>query len=142
MKSTEFINEGDDKSIADVQEKHPDVYAFLDGVIGTRVLKQATDVSAYNTANSHMVLVSVRPSNGLQKTKIALQQAGMTYKVMKNPINGNAVISGSVGKMHWSVIESGNSGNFTQQWRFALPHKDNETQYYTDRTMEGGVKII
>ena len=140
MKSKQFLGEGDDKTVDDVKQNHPEIYDFFKKVGVWMAFDRYGQVEAYNTANSHMVVIKIKPSAGLENTKAVMKDAGIiAFETMTNPMNGREVISGSDDGLHWTVTDDGQRGNITATWRFALPHANDETQYYTDRTMEDAV---
>lgn len=139
MKSSQFLNEGDDKNIDDVQANHLVIYRFMVERLGYMALNKQSTVEAYNTANSHMVVIKIKPSAGLGNTKAGLESDGVAYESMKSPMDGSEVLSGVKGALHWTVSNDNVRGNSTATWRFAMPHANDETQYYTDRTMEEDV---
>ena len=126
MKSKEFINEGDDKNIDDVQANHPQVYRFMVERVGYMALNKQSSVEAYNTAGNHMVVVKIQPSAGLGNLAAGLDADGVDFKTMKIPGAGNKMLQGSKGAMQWTVTCDNVRGNKTETWRFSLPHADGE----------------
>jgi len=141
MKSTEFIFEGDDKTVDDVKKNHPEIYEFFKATGAWMAFDRYGKVEAYNTAGSHMVVVKIQPSAGLENTKLNIKDAGMKSEVINSPSVGK-VLSGSFNDVEWNVSDDGRRGNITETWRFALPHKDDKVQTYHDRTMEGSDPMI
>jgi len=137
MKSTDFIVESDDKTPEDVKQNHPEVYEFLKSLMGFMALDR-TSVETYNTASSHMVVIKVKPSAGIGNTRAALQNQGIEYEEVNSPSVGE-ILKGSFNGIEWNVSDDGRSGNITEKWLFALPHKDDEVATPHDRTMEDGV---
>jgi len=121
MRSTEFINEGVDRNIADVKENHPDVYALLSKILGSTTLEKST-VSSFDAAGAHQVLVQIKPSAGLINAEAGFYSAGIEYEIKIGPASqgGLKLLSGSNGDMSWTVKDSGRIGNFTQTWQFSI----------------------
>lgn len=140
MKSKEFLNESDDKNIDDVQANHPEIYRFMIERVGYMALGKQSTVEAYNTTNSHMVVIKIKPSAGLGNTKAGLAAKGIEYESTKSPFasdNRSEILTGTIGEMHWTVSDDNMRGNITETWRFSLPHADGQQAEYHDRTMEG-----
>ena len=88
MKSSEFIVEGDDKNINDVQVNHPEIYEFMVGVVGSMALNKQSYVSTYDTPGKHHVIIRIQPSAGLENTSRGLSAAGHMHQSMFDMIQG------------------------------------------------------
>ena len=119
MKSKEFITEGDDRNINDVQKNHPEVYEFLVGVIGSMALAKQSTVSTFNVSNEHHVIIRIQPSAGLENTKRALSAEGHRYEYMEDMIQGKG--DGFRYKVSNDSSRSSSRGNITEKWQFILP---------------------
>ncbi len=137
MKSSEFLAEGDDKNIADVQANHPEIYKFLVSIVGWPALVEHGKVETYNTGGNHMVVISIQPSAGLGNTEAALEQASIPYKKSGGSLTtgGDTILSGGVGDdTNWNVKARGTRGNIEEIWRFGVPLDEPAT--YHDRSMD------
>lgn len=141
MKSTEFLNEGDDKTVDDVKQNHPEIYDFFKKVGVWMAFDRYGQVEAYNTAHSHMVVIKIKPSAGLGNIEASLKANGIEYETMSGvTMDGGTILTGTINEMRWSVGSDETRGNITATWRFALPHANDEVATYHDRTMEGDVE--
>ena len=135
MKSSEFLVEGDDKNMNDVQVNHPEVYKFLLNLAGRLALEKQSKVETVNTASSHMVIISIQPTAGLSNTRAALENEGIPYEYIVSAGAGE-ILSGSFNDIEWNVSDDGRRGNITETWRFAVPYDDGDKAVYHDRTMD------
>lgn len=116
MKSNEFIIEGDDKNINDVQVNHPEVYAFLVKITGSMALNKQSTVEAVDSASSHIVIIKIKPSAGMGNTKLGLEDAGIPFESF-----ASGGIAGETSEFKFQVDDDNVRGNRTETWRFFLP---------------------
>jgi hypothetical protein len=117
MKSTEFIIEGDDKNINDVQVNHPEVYQFIVGVVGSMALNKQSMVSTYDTPGQHHVIIRIQPAAGLRNTAAGLAAEGHKTWSMDD------MIQGATDGFKYRITDDHqrNPGNITERWQFILP---------------------
>jgi len=127
MKSTEFTNEGVDRTVDDVKANHPEIYEFFKRVGAWMSFDHYGQVESYDTANSHMVSIKMKPSAGISNTKANMEAQGIGYESMSNPMGGGEVLSGNEGEMYWSVKADDVRGNATETWLFTFPLAEEET---------------
>ena len=116
MKSKEFIIEGDDKNINDVQVNHPEIYKFLVNQVGSMALEKQATVEAVDSASSHIVVIKIKPGAGMRNVTVGLENAGIPFESF-----ASGGIAGETTEFKFQVADDNVRGNRTETWRFFLP---------------------
>lgn len=118
MRLTEFGNDRGHPTIEDVKNNHPEIYSFMDKMIGYMALEQQTVVEMFNSAGSHHVILSIKPALGLNSTEHKLQQEKVEYERTK--MAGGDIITGTLPFANFRIKNDNRSGNSTEQWNFEI----------------------
>jgi len=138
MNSTEFLGEGVDRTVADVKQNHPEIYAFFEKMGAWMTFDRNTrKVDSYDTDHSHMVQIVMGPTASMENTRLNLEAEGISYESITDPINGGQVLSGNIGEMYWSVKDDDRPGNITETWLFTFPRTVEEAVYEDEPVDEG-----
>lgn len=124
MKSSEFINEGVDKTVNDVKTNHPEIYDFFRQVGAWMTFDRGAKVDSYDTDHSHVVQIKMGPTAGMSNIRLNLESAGIRYESMANPMGVGEVLSGNEDNMYWSVKDDDRTGNITATWLFTFPREE------------------
>ena len=119
MRASEILNEGNDKSPSDVKKNHPDIYKFIQSILGPYSVRDA-NVHAFDLGQSHHVVFEVQLSAGLGNTIAVMKGKNIDYDIYTSQYKGDSrdgTVFGEYGDFGFEIRHSG-KGSKTQTWTF------------------------
>ena len=122
MRLNEFGNDHAHYTIEDVQQDHPEIYAFMKEQVGHLALEQQTIVDMFDMSSAHHVVLIIKPALSLNSTEIMLQRRNVDYERTK--MASGDMLSGSLPFGNFRVTNDDKYGNKTERWDFEIPNSE------------------